>query len=215
MATKTVNQRGSSITDPVRNFRFLVKWTNVHTKVALPTVGFSSVDGLAVAVDVNQIREGGFNATIHNIPMTISHNPVTFQKGVVLGSPQNWNRIKSLYNVVQGAATGSGAAYRYNIEIAVLGHPLSVNATGEGTRAMGGFGDMYEGAASADDPVAVRFMLHNAFPTQLVFSSLNAMDNALMVESMTVVHEGLRIHWSERDGNENWTSAADFDPNND
>ena len=212
MAEKTANQRGSNTTDPVRNFRFLVKWTNVHTKQAMPIIGFSSVDGLAVAVDINQIREGGFNATVHNIPMTISHNPVTFQKGVMLGSSQNWAYFKAMYKVVQGSAVGLGALYRHNVEIAVLAHPLSANDILTGGSV---FGTGYEGSAAQDDPVAIRFMLHNAFPSQLVFSSLNAMDNALMVESMVVAHEGLRINWSAPEGIDGWSSAPEFDPNND
>lgn len=63
MATVTVTDSRSSInTDPLRNFRFQVKFDNPHLSSVSPQFGFMSVDGLSVTTDVISYRQGGHNA---------------------------------------------------------------------------------------------------------------------------------------------------------
>jgi hypothetical protein len=38
--------------------------------------------------------------------------------------------------------------------------------------------------------------VYNAWPTALAYSDLNAGDNSLLVEQMTLVHEGFDVSWS-------------------
>ena len=42
----------------------------------------------------------------------------------------------------------------------------------------------------------MRFKVFNAWPTTVAYSDLNAGDNALYVEQMTLVHEGFDINWA-------------------
>lgn len=202
--------------DPVRNFRFIVSFLPrvfVNPKTAstpgpiqpLPQrppgwtpqgrVGFNSVSGLAVSVEPFAIREGGYNTTYHQVPTQISYSPVTLQRGVFLGSRQHWDWLKNLFSVLQGRHTGPGALFRADVEILVLHYPVRYsNATSN-----------YDGGttpdfvAASDDRVAMRFRLYNCWPSSVAFSDLNASDNALMVEQMTLVHEGMDMRWSNYD----------------
>jgi phage tail-like protein len=51
-------------------------------------------------------------------------------------------------------------------------------------------------AFGASDHTAVRFKVYNAWPTSVAYSDLNAGDNALFVEQMTLVHEGFDVNWA-------------------
>jgi hypothetical protein len=41
----------------------------------------------------------------------------------------------------------------------------------------------------------MRFKVYNAWISQLAYSDLNAGDNAILVEQMTLVHEGFEVIW--------------------
>ena len=189
-----VNSRSTLATDPVRNFRFLVTFKPQDTSntglgtMTIP-MGFTSVSGLAVTTDSIPYREGGYNTTVHQIPGQTSFTPLTLQRGVILGSKQNWDWMKQLFATVQagGSTLALGKNFRCDIEIAVLNHPVpsqGANVT-TGTGAVTG----------ASDDVAMRFRVYNAWPTTVAYSDLNAGDNALFVEQMTLVHEGFDLNW--------------------
>jgi phage tail-like protein len=176
--------RSSLATDPIRNFRFLVTFkklnendTNLSGLEAV--MGFTSVSGLAVTTDSIPYREGGYNTTVHQIPGQTSFQPLTLQRGVLIGAKQNWDWMKNMFYTVQG---GSGRTinqnFRCDVEIAVLPHPIAATATG------------------ATEDVAMRFKVYNAWPTAVAYSDLNAGDNSLLVEQMTLVHEGFDTSWS-------------------
>jgi phage tail-like protein len=42
----------------------------------------------------------------------------------------------------------------------------------------------------------MRFEVYNCWPTAVAYSDLNAGDNALLVEQMTLVHEGFNVNWA-------------------
>ena len=188
-----VNSRSGLTTDPVRNFRFLVTFQPQDTSnTALGTktipMGFTSVSGLAVTTDSIPYREGGYNTTVHQIPGQTSFTPLTLQRGVILGTSQNWDWMKQLFATVQagGSTLDSGKNFRCDLEIAVLNHPIPSSGTGGGTA----------GTTSTDE-VAMRFKVYNAWPTTVAYSDLNAGDNALYVEQMTLVHEGFDLKWGK------------------
>ena len=124
----TINNRSTLLTDPLRNFRFLVTFQPQDSNnTALKglnnvTLGFTSVSGLAVTTDSIPYREGGYNTTVHQIPGQTSFTPLTLQRGVILGTRQNWDWMKNLFATVN--ATGSTRAvdqnFRCDIEIAVF-----------------------------------------------------------------------------------------------
>ena len=187
-----VNSRSTLATDPVRNFRFLVTFQPQDTSNTLLgsttiPMGFTSVSGLAVTTDSIPYREGGYNTTVHQIPGQTSFTPLTLQRGVILGSKQNWDWMKQLFATVQagGSSLNPGKNFRCDLEIAVLNHPIPSSNTAAETVV----------GTGATDEVAMRFKVYNAWPTTVAYSDLNAGDNALYVEQMTLVHEGFDLNW--------------------
>lgn len=218
-ASATMGARSSRSypgSDPVRNFRFIVSFfptVFVSPGVRpgpispLPSqppgwtpqgrIGFNSVSGLAVSAEPFAIREGGYNTTYHQIPTQISYSPVTLQRGIFLGSSQHWDWLKNLFSVVQGRKVGPAALFRADVEISVLHYPIRYS---NGVVTYDG-GGTAESSAAFDDGVAMRFRLYNCWPSSVAYSDLNASDNALMVEQMTLVHEGLDMRWSKYNPN--------------
>jgi len=186
-----INNRSNLITDPLRNFRFLVTFKALPTASAATTAlqtatfGFTSVSGMAVTTDSIPYREGGYNTTVHQIPGQTTFAPVTLQRGVVLGSSQNYDWMRNLFATVQGGGTTRSANqnFRCDLEIAVLSHPIP-GANPADT------------SAAQSDHVAMRFNVYNCWPTAVAYSDLNAGDNALFVEQMTLVHEGFDVNWA-------------------
>jgi phage tail-like protein len=211
MAT-ILNNRSNIATDPIRNFRFLVTFkpqqnlpsgnltgvtgtlpkdvTDAQSGWAkgLSSIpfGFTSVGGLAVSTDSIPYREGGYNTTVHQIPGQTSFAPLTLQRGVILGSDQNWNWMKELFQTVQGTVARSAADnFRVDIDIDVLSHPLASTATTS------------TNPGTYNDHVSMRFKVYNAWITSIAYSDLNAGDNAILVEQMSLVHEGFEVVWGK------------------
>jgi phage tail-like protein len=178
-------------TDPVRNFRFLVEFLPT-ADAATPefafstSMGFTSVSGLTVSTEAIQYREGGYNTTVHQLPGQTSFSPITLSKGVILNATSNpssqldW--MKRLFSVLSsGAKAGIGADFRCDLDISVLSHPNAAGLSGE---------DKTLAKPNQNPHVAIRFRVYNAWITNLSYSNLDAGGNSLMVEEMTLVHEG-------------------------
>lgn len=179
-----LNLRSSAETDPIRNFRFLVKFTPVGGQAFTEqlSVGFMTIQGLNVTTTPIPYREGAYNTTVHQIPGQQQFSPVTMQRGVVLGSRFGWDWFAKTYDPGVGAETLT-ADFRYNVSIKVLKYPTSRNRN----RDQSNFGGQ---VAAGNDLVAAEFTLMNAWPTTLAYSDLNAADSAVLVEQLILVHEG-------------------------
>ena len=170
-------------TDPLRNFKFLVKFDHVGVDGAPVgfTLGFTSVSGLSMSTNSIPYRQGGMNTTAQMIPGQTSFTPVTLQRGVLIGTRQNWDWMRQLFAVNVGSANGVGSSastyrdFRGTVRIFVLQHPVT------------------DGSAHN---APIRFQLNNAWPTSISYSDLNAGDNAFLVEQMVLVHEGFDVGWS-------------------
>jgi len=192
-----INNRSTLVTDPLRNFRFLVQFkpltgfpgalggTLRSGAVNNLSFGFTSVSGLSVTTDSIPYREGGYNTTVHQIPGQTTFTPLTLQRGVMLGTNQNWEWMRLLFATVAAGGSTRGVAdnFRCNIEISVLSHPIPAAGAGDPN-------------AQATDHVAKRIEVYNAWPTSVAYSDLNAGDNALLVEQVTFVHEGFDVNWA-------------------
>ena len=201
-----INNRSSLATDPIRNFRFLVRFQK-HVEGSdgwkpSATVGFTQVSGLSVATAAIPYREGGYNSTVHQIPGQSQFSPVTMQRGMMIGTPQHWNWMKTMFSTVSGdGVRAADTSFRADVEIAILDHPYvaggaNISETGySGTMANGGNQDTFGDGAG----VAMRVKLYNAWITSLAYSDLNAGDNAFLVEQLTLVHEGMDIRLAEKD----------------
>lgn len=190
-----INNRSSLLTDPIRNFRFLV---TIHPHKPADakdwyekggTFGFTSVSGLSVTTDAIPYREGGYNTTVHQIPGQTTFAPITLQRGVILGTQQNWNWMKHLFATINGDnTTALGQDFRADVEIAVLSHPTP-SFSGQDVDNIPATGNV------AKDHVALRFKVYNCWVASVAYSDLNAADNAIFVEQMTLVHEGFDMKW--------------------
>jgi phage tail-like protein len=194
-----INNRSTLLTDPLRNFRFLVTFQPhgdfAQNSIGLTeaTIGFTSVSGLSVATDSIPYREGGYNTTVHQIPGQTTFTPLTLQRGVLLGTRQNWDWMRNLFATVTAGNTTRAVDqnFRCDLEIAVLSHPIP------------GSPNQNDTTETSNDHVAMRFKVYNAWPTSVAYSDLNAGDNALFVEQMTLVHEGFDVNWAG-----NYTASA-------
>jgi phage tail-like protein len=190
-----INNRSKLETDPLRNFRFLVTFSpldsgdftsSAMTNLTKATMGFVSVSGLSVTTDSIAYREGGYNTTVHQMPGQTSFSQLTLQRGVMLGNRQAWDWMRMLFATVQGGADVSATDnFRCEIDIQVLSHPVAKAAASSANS-----------TNTADEHTAMRFKVYNAWITSLAYSDLNAGDNAIFVEQMTLVHEGFDTSWA-------------------
>lgn len=153
--------------DPLRNFKFIV--TIRPNSGAAIQLGFMSVSGLNITVDVIAYREGAYNTTTQKMPGQADFSPITMSRGVAVGRPQDWNWMRELFTVMQGTGTSNGTTdFRATVDVQVLSHPVT--------------------ASSVNYPAW--FRIFNAWPTAIAFSDLDAGANQLLIEQMTLAHEG-------------------------
>jgi phage tail-like protein len=198
-----ISGRGNLNTDPTRNFRFLVTfqpYAVASHPMSTMNFGFTSVSGLSMAIESIPYREGGMNTTLHQIPGQATFSPITLTRGVHLGNSQGWKWIKRMFAAVGPGGLGAGGSFpnyqfRTSVTIHVLQHPLTM-----GNDATVEYKD--DDKFSRNDPVAISFRAYNAWISSLAYSDLNAGDNAIAVEQMTLVHEGLDMYWNPTIGGE-------------
>jgi phage tail-like protein len=181
--TTNLSRFSSIATDPLRNFKFYVEFSSIADKQAgatnpaiVPTAvgGFTSVTGLAINTQSIPYREGGYNTTIHQIPGMTTFSPVTLQRGTLTTNTQGLIWMRQLFAAAAGEGSNSSGNFRCNVDIYVLDHPAIKD--------------------ESDDLVTsakMHFKLHNAWITTLQYSDLNAGDQNILFEQMTLVHEGL------------------------
>ena len=183
------------ITDPVRNFKFLVTFTPTTGSVAgwgsnFGKMGFVSLSGLSVNTESIAYREGGYNTNMHQIPGQSSFTPISLSKGVMLGQNENSLWMKRLFSVLTPSATnGVGSNFRVNLDIQVLSHPNPGAWKGSGSTKP-------DAETAIDQHTSMRFKVYNAWITSLAYSNLDAGANSLMVEEMQIVHEGFDVTYA-------------------
>ena len=195
MAINDVINRFSSVaTDPLRSFRFQVEFLQpqqggtVNSKLTTFKGGFQQISGLGINTASIAYREGGYNTTIHQIPGMTTFNPISLNRGVVVGNDQGMAWMKHLF----AAAAGDGIAlgnndFRCDLKIYVMDHPAASNATATST-----------GEGGANVP-KMGFHVHNAWISTLNYSDLDAGGNNLMMETIGLVHEGLSVFFTNPD----------------
>jgi phage tail-like protein len=180
MATK-IQRWSTHSTDPLRGFRFQAEFqassnsgTVFTDKITGFSGGFNSITGLTITTQNIAYREGGYNTTTHQIPGMTSFQPIAFQKGALFGNDNAIEWMRGLFAASAGDGLSTvGKDFRCNVTIYLMDHP-DTNPSDIATAKMG-------------------FRIHNAWIQQLSYSDLNAGDNALLFETMTLVHEGLTI----------------------
>lgn len=180
--------------DPLRNFKFHV---NIHYPgiPELLRMGFMSVSGLAIQSEVIPYREGGNNTTTRKMPGQTDFGPIGLSRGMMAapvgggaaGTREAWDWFTRLFSVIQGGGGGApGTEFRAMVHVDVLQHPIT---QGE-----------FSGTGRA--PVKARFEIYFAWPMALAWSDLDAGGNAVMIEQLTLAHEGFRVLWSSNAPND-------------
>ena len=167
MAVSQSSSLSSIATDVLRNFKFQVIYRPASGKAV--TMGFMTVDGLAMTIEVIPYREGGYNTTTQNMPGQASFNPVTCSGGVHFGSQKNLQWAQQLFRVIQGSGGAPpGNNFRSNVDVQILDY----------------------GETDGSVVVKSQFRLYNAWPTTLAYSTLDAGASQLFIEQMTLTYEG-------------------------
>jgi phage tail-like protein len=191
-----IQAAGKLITDPVRNFKFLVTFSPTNGaatgwKGGFGTMGFVSLSGLSVNTEAIAYREGGYNTNMHQIPGQSSFTPISLSKGVMLNQNGNSLWMKRLFAIMTPSATsGIGSNFRCDLDIKVLSHPNPAGWKGSDSTAP-------DAANAYEQHASLRFKVYNAWITALSYSDLDAGANSLMVESMQLVHEGFDVSYAE------------------
>lgn len=172
MAVEIKESLSSIATDPFRNFKFRVYIRHPRIR-GFATMGFMSVSGLSITTEVIPYREGGMNTTTQKMPGQSDFSPLTMSRGLAAGHGEMWYWMKELFVVMQGTGAGRpGQEFRHDVDIKVLDHPTSGRRMAR-TKA--------------------HFRVYNAWPTSVSFSDLDAGANAIVVNQMTLAHEGFDV----------------------
>ncbi len=195
-------------TDPLRNFKFRVRiipknqGTNLSNKLKdLSELGFAQVSGISVTNEVITYREGGMNTHPHKMVGQSDFAPVSFARGAFAGQDQLFQWQKFLHAWLQGGVSGETGLsigdgdYRCDILVRVYDHPHMASETENG-----GLQYQWDGGTQSGNivpgNVKFQFKLYNAWPGAYALTDLNAGDNGILIQSMTVHHEGFYIDWS-------------------
>jgi phage tail-like protein len=161
-------------------------------------MGFMAVSGLSVNNEVIPYREGGNNTTTKKMPGQSDFGPIVCTRGLAStpastsGSTQNagTNEIYEWFTQIFAVGAGGGFGqnqtnFRVGVTIDVLGHPFTVS----------GF------AVGVDQPpmIKARFQVYNAWPMGYALSDLEAGGNAVLVENLTLAHEGWNLQVAPND----------------
>lgn len=172
MAVEVKSSLSTIETDPLRNFKFRVSILNPKYP-GFVKMGFMSVDGLSITTEVIPYREGGMNTTTQKMPGQSDFSPLTLSTGVIVGRGHMWEWMKQLFSVIQGAGNGAPAEnFRHSVDIKVLDHPTT---------------------KVTNVPVKAWFRVFNTWPTSISISNLDAGANAIVVQQMTLAHEGFDL----------------------
>jgi len=192
-------------TDPLRDFKFTVKIIPTGTledaTTGIGNLGFAVVTGLSVTNEMIPYREGGMNTHPHKMIGQSDFNPITFSRGVFEKQDQLWRWQQFMHSWTQGAladntgSTGSHNDYRCNIIVTVYDHPFSA-AAADGS---GNAGYAIDPGSSGRNVVPgnkkLEFTIYNAWPAGFALGDLNAGNSSIMIQQMTVNHEGFEINW--------------------
>ncbi|CAB4185596.1 Conserved hypothetical protein CHP02241 [uncultured Caudovirales phage] len=195
-------------TDPLRNFKFRVQIIpkqsgNLQTTLnQIGELGFAQVSGISVTNEIISYREGGMNTHPHKMVAQSDFAPVSFARGAFSGQGQLFQWQKFLHAWLDGGVGGeAGLAkgdgdYRCDILVKVYDHPHTASEV-EG---QSGLKYQWDGSemmgAIVPGKVKFQFKLYNAWPGAYALTDLNAGDNGILIQSMTVHHEGFYIDWN-------------------
>jgi len=193
----------SAATDPVRNFKFQVtiqptaNSTLATVLNGIGDLGFAAMTGVSVQHQMVGYREGGMNTHTHKLVGQSDFGPITFSRGVIAEQSHLWKWSEFLHSWNTATVGGSdsnttgGNDYRCNIMVKVFDHPHSVGTYQEsGTTSS---------AANNLGKVRLGIKMFDCWPGAYTLSDLSAGDSGIIVQQLTVHHEGFKLAWNATD----------------
>lgn len=184
----------SAKSDPIRNFKFQVtinaEGALGNLAQGLSRIGFAAMSGLSVQNEMVGYREGGMNTHPHKFIGQSDFAPITFSRGVFEKQDQlyKWQQFLHSWNQASGSSTSTGNDYRCDVLVKVYDHPISAgsyNTPGETEGNNLQLGDARFG-----------FKVFNCWPGAYSLSDLNAGDSGIIVQQLTLHHEGFVVGWT-------------------
>jgi phage tail-like protein len=190
-------------TDPLRNFKFQVEIIPTNTALAalspnLNKLGFTTMSGLSVTNDMLAYREGGMNTHTHKMVGLSDFSAVSFVRGVFAEGAELWKWQQFIHSWEGGVPNGSkgtdaGQDYRCDITVTVFDHPT----TNSNYTYSGGDGIAVSGTNAGNKRLMMK--LFNCWPGVFSLGGLSAGDSGIMVQELTVHHEGFVLAFNATD----------------
>lgn len=153
---------------PIAKYRFKVTWSSEQEGTH---VSFKEVTGLEVTTEVIEYREGAMAENYKIIqPGMQTFGEVTLKKGVFTGNPKMWDWWNLTADNISDFSNAGADGGRRTVTVQLLNNQ------------------------SPQQPV-VTWTLRNAWPIKVNFDDLNAESNEIMIETLTLRHEGLTTRW--------------------
>lgn len=190
-------------TDPLRNFKFQVQIVPYGPlekfSPNLGRLGFSSMSGLSVTNDLLAYREGGMNTHTHKMVGLSDFSAVSFVRGVFHKGDEMWRWQQFIHAWESGVPRGSTGIdetgdYRCDIVVRVYDHPTTSNAY---TYSNGETLNDTNPNGKGPGNVRLAMKLFRCWPGVFSLGGLSAGDSGLLVQELTVHHEGFVIAWNE------------------
>jgi phage tail-like protein len=192
----------SAASDPIRNFKFQVtiqppSGTKLATTLnGIGNLGFAAMTGVSVQHQMVGYREGGMNTHTHKLVGQSDFGPVTFSRGVIQQQDHLWKWSEFIHSW-SSAALGSDASgntvrgndYRCDVLVKVFDHPHS----------LGSYQEPESAAALNLGKVRLAIKLFDCWPGAYTLSDLSAGDSGIIVQQMTLHHEGFKLAWTDTD----------------
>lgn len=175
-----IDSRATIASDPLRRFRFRAVFkpatgtSTFDSRITAFSGGFNTISGLGVTVNAIPYREGGYNTTEHKIPGQATFSDVQFGRGALYGNDGAITWMRGLFAAASGDGLAlsqtNGGGFRCNVAVYLMDHP---NAAGQ------------------TNVPRMGFFIHNAWISNLNYSGFEAGSNDVMMEGMTLAHEGI------------------------
>jgi len=171
--------------DPLRSFKFHVTIVGQDVSSGIE-IGFQKVSGLKESSDVVDYREGNMMVHKRKLPGLTNYEPITLTRGAAPGTTAselfNWRALTARYNDGEDAASG----------LSSLGDGVPAPVTG-----VGGFRrivkiEVFDKGDPNDNAVRA-WQVQKAWPSELSVSDLNAEASEVLIDTLVLQHEGLKI----------------------
>ena len=150
----------------------------------LGTMGFMSVEGMAMNTDMVPYREGGWNTNPHKLPGQTDFPPLTPRR-VASSKPRTtcgpWPR---------GCSPSSGVP-----ALSVYGRGVPLQHGGPSPRPPGDSKAYLRYQRAALQARSSPSLSTTAGPASVGFNNLDSMGNSILIHQMTVHHEGFDVLW--------------------